>query len=275
MHKINRVTNSRNKILLKIIIVFTVLFVNLTLLKPSFSQANVEYYNLSGDTSTRGAISIAFPEGWSTYWKFPGPNGFIPKIRVLTEKNLESFSISWPYPKKLGPKNFTYLGYDDDLLLPIEIKKLDKRKKIHLHLDISFGICKSVCVVQNKTLEISDEGDLNYLVLDKLLKSKNRIAMTTSFGSSNKCIIKKKTDKEYQITIENNFMRNNELVSGVLVDYKGSSWIIETQSFYPEIGRVKALLKAENISRNDISIDNFSLLYLDGKIAKKTIGCPS
>ena len=229
MHKINRVTNSRNKILLKIIIVFTVLFVNLILLKPSFSQANVEYYNLSGDTSTRGAISIAFPEGWSTYWKFPGPNGFIPKIRVLTEKNLESFSISWPYPKKLGPKNFTYLGYDDDLLLPIEIKKLDKRKKIHLHLDISFGICKSVCVVQNKTLEISDEGDLNYLVLDKLLKSKNRIAMTTSFGSSNKCIIKKKTDKEYQITIENNFMRNNELVSGVLVDYKGSSWIIETQ----------------------------------------------
>ena len=35
------------------------------------------------------------------------------------------------------------------------------------------------------------------------------------------------------------------------------------------------LLKSENISRNDISIDNFSLLYLDGKIAKKTIGCPS
>ena len=233
------------------IFIFTVLFVNLVLLKPSFSQANVEYYNLSRDGSTRGAISITFPEGWSTYWKFPGPNGFIPKIRVLTEKNLESFSISWPYPKKL-----------------------DEQKKIYLHLNISFGICKSVCVVQNKTLKISDEGDLNYLVLDKLLKSKNRIAMTTSFGSSNKCIIKKKTDKEYQITIENSFMRNIELVSGVLVDYKGSSWIIETQSFYPEIGRVKALLKSKNISKNDISIDNFSLLYLDGKIAKKTIGCP-
>ena len=261
--------------MLKIIFVFTILFVNLTLLKPSFSQANVEYYNLSRDSSIKGAISIAFPEGWSTYWKFPGPNGFMPKIRVLNEKNVGSFSISWPYPKKLGPKSFTYLGYDHNLLLPIELKKLDERKKIYLHLDISFGICKSVCVVQNKTLEISDEGDLNYLVLDKLLKSKNRITMTTNFGSSNKCIIKKKTNKEYQITFENRLMRNNELVSGVLVDYKGSSWIIETQSFYPEIGRVKALLKSENISRNDISIDNFSLLYLDGKIAKKTIGCPS
>ena len=70
-------------------------------------------------------------------------------------------------------------------------------------------------------------------------------------------------------------MRNNELVSSVLVDYEGSSWIVETQSFYPEIGRVEALLKLENNSRNDVNIDNFSLLYLDGKVAKRTIGCPS
>ena len=259
----------------RIIIIFTVLFFNLVLLKPSFSQANVEYYNLSRDGSTRGAISITFPEGWSTYWKFPGPNGFIPKIRVLTQENIESFSISWPYPKTLGPKNFTYLGYDDALLLPIELKKLDKRKKIYLHLNISFGICKSVCIVQNKTLEISDEGDLNYLVLDKLLKSKNRITMTTSFGNSNKCIIKKETDKEYRITIENNFIRNNESVSSVLVDYEGNSWIIEKQSFSPKSGRVEALLKLKDPSKKNKDKKNFSLLYLDGKIAKKTIGCPS
>ena len=104
-------------------------------------------------------------------------------------------------------------------------------------MDISFGICKSVCVVQNKTLEISDVGDLNYLVLDKLLKSKNRITMTTSFGNSNKCTIKKKTDKEYRITIENKFMKNNETMSSVLVDYEGNSWIIEKQSFSPTIRR--------------------------------------
>ena len=98
------------------------------------------------------------------------------------KENLKSFSISWPYPKKLGPKNFTYLGYDNELLLPIELKKLDKNRNISLHLNISFGICKTVCVVQNKTVVISDKSDINYLVLDKLLKSKNRITMTTSFG---------------------------------------------------------------------------------------------
>ena len=163
----------------------------------------------------------------------------------------------------------------DAVTSPIEFKKLDERKKIYLHLDISFGICKSVCVVQNKTLEISDEGDLNYLVLDKLLKSKNRITMTTSFGNSNKCIIKKKTDKEYLITIENNFMRNNESVSSVLVDYEGNSWIIEKQSFYPELGRVEALLKLKDSSKKNKDKENFSILYLDNNIAKRTIGCPA
>ena len=252
-----------------------IIFANSTLLKPGFSQAKVEYYNLSTDGSIRGTISIAFPDGWNTYWKFPGPNGFIPKIRVLNKDNLESFSISWPYPKKLGPKNFMYLGYDSNLLLPIELKKLDESKEIYLHLDISFGICKSVCVVQNKSLKINDKIDINYLALHKLLKSKNRITMTTSLGKSNKCKIKKKSEKEYQITFENHLMKNSELVRDVLVDYEGSSWIIEKQSFYPDTGKVVALLKLENISRNDIDIKNFSILYLDGEIAKRTIGCPS
>ncbi len=263
--------------MLRILFFFTVLFVNLTLPKPGFSQANVEYHNLSRDGSYRGAISISFPEGWNTYWKFPGPNGFIPKIKVLNKKNVKSFSISWPYPKELGPKNFTYLGYDDDLLLPIELKKLDQQKKIYLHLDITFGICKRVCIVQNKTLEISDKGDLKDLVLDEIIKSKKRITITTSFGNSNRCIIKKKTNKEYQISFENHLMKNNEGMRSVLVDYEGSSWIIETQSFYPEIGKVEALIKSENYVGNymDIDLENFSLIYLDGKIAKRTIGCPS
>ncbi len=99
--------------------------------------------------------------------------------------------------------------------------------------------------------------------------------MTTSFGTSNKCIIKKKTDNEYQITIENNFIRNNESVRSVLIDYEGDSWIIEEQAFSPKSGRVEALLKLKDPSKKNKDKKNFSLLYLDGKIAKKTIGCPS
>ena len=253
----------------------TVVFINLTLVKPGFSQTIMEFHIFSKDDPIKGAISIAFPDGWSTYWKFPGPNGFTPIIKVLKKKNLKSFDISWPYPKKLGPKKFTYLGYDDDLLLPVELKKIDQSKNIYLDLDISFGICKSVCVTQNKTLKISSKSDINYVVLDKLLKSKNRITMTTSFGNSNKCIVRKVTANEYQITLANDLMKNSKLVSGALLDYMGSSLIIETQSYYPEFGRVEALIKSENSSENKIDLENFSLLYLENRKAKRTVGCPN
>ena len=216
-----------------------------------------------------------FPEGWTTYWKFPGPNGFIPNIQVLDIENIKSFSISRPYPKKLGPNNFTYLWFDDELLLPVELEKLDENRNISLLLNISFGICKTACVVQNKTVIISDKSDINYLVLDKLQKSKNRITMITGLGRSNICKIKKMTDKEYQITFENPLMKNSALVSGALVDYQGSSWIIQKQSFYPELGKVEALLQLKDPSKKDIDKENFSILYLHNHVARRTVGCPS
>ena len=249
--------------------------INLPLVKPGFSQAVIEYHIFSKDDPIKGAISITFPDGWNTYWKFPGPNGFTPNIKVLKKKNMKSFNVLWPYPKKLGPKKFTYLGYDGDLLLPVELKKLDQSKNIYLDLDFSFGICKSACVVQHKTLKISSKSDINYVALDKLLKSKNRITMTTSFGNSNKCIIKKVTDNEYQITLTNDLMKNSELANGALLDYMGSSLIIETQSFHREFGKVEAILKLEHSSKNKIDIENFFLLYFDDRTAKRTVGCPS
>ena len=132
-----------------------------------------------------------------------------------------------------------------------------------------------MCVVQHKTLKLSSKSDINYVVLDKLLKSKDIIVMTTSFGNSNKCIIRKVTDNEYQITLANDLMKNSELVNGALLDYTGSSLIIETQSFYREFGKVEAILKLEQSSKNKIDLENFSLLYLDSLSAKRTIGCPT
>ena len=249
--------------------------INFPLVKPGFCQAVLEYHIFSKDDPIKGAISITFPDGWSTYWKFPGPNGFTPNIKILKKENLKSFNISWPYPKTLGPKKFTYLGYDGNLLLPVELKKFDQSKNIYLNLDFSFGICKSVCVVQHKTLKISSKSDIDYVVLDRLLKSKNRITMTTSFGSSNKCRVRKLTDNEYQITLANDLMKNSELINGALLNYMGSSLIIETQSFDREFGKVEAILKLEQSSKNNIDLENFSLLYLHNRTAKRTVGCPT
>ena len=54
----------------------TLACINLTFTKPTFSQAKIESHIFSKDNPINGAISITLTDGWSTYWKFPGPNGF-------------------------------------------------------------------------------------------------------------------------------------------------------------------------------------------------------
>ena len=41
-----------------------------------------------------------------------------------------------------------------------------------------------------------------------------------------------------------------------------------------ESGRVEALLKLKDPSKKNKDKENFSILYLDNHIAKRTIGCP-
>ena len=72
------------KPLLKLTFMLTLACINLTFIRPTFSQAKIESYIFSKDNPINGAISITFPDGWSTYWKFPGPNGFTPNVKVLS-----------------------------------------------------------------------------------------------------------------------------------------------------------------------------------------------
>ncbi len=262
--------------MLKISFALVMLFLNFVFPKPSFSQATVEYHNISKSSAIRGAISISFPEGWNTYWKFPGPNGFTPNLKVLKKENLSSFKVVWPFPKKLGPDGFTYLGYDEDIILPIELIKMKESSNLLLEVEISFGICKDVCLVQSKTVSISDKGKINDLVLEKFLRSENKIISTTNFGESTKCKIEKVNDNDYQLTFENHLFRNSKTISSALVDYEGNSWTIEAQSFYPKFGVVKAFIKPlENKKKRALNLEHFTLLYLDKLIANKTVACPS
>jgi hypothetical protein len=275
LHKLNLVKISGLNTVLKINFAIFILFLSVVFPKPTFSQATVEYHNISKGNTIKGALSISFPEGWNTYWKFPGPNGFTPSLKVLKKENLSSFKVVWPFPKKLGPDGFTYLGYDEDIMLPIELIKMKESSNLLLEVEISFGICKKVCLVQSKTLTISDKGKINDLVLKKFLRSENKIISTTNFGKFTKCKIKKVNDNDYQLTFENYLLRNSKTISSALVDYEGTSWTIEEQSFYPEFGVVKAFIKPLKAKKRALNLKHFTLLYLDKTIANKTVACPS
>ena len=112
--------------------------------------------------------------GWKTYWKSPGDGGFAQSISWENSTNVKKVNILWPTPIEFEILGLTSLGYQNDIIFPLEIELEDELKNTFLNLHITFLICKEICIPGDATifLEIpSGEKKLtnNYYDLEKAL----------------------------------------------------------------------------------------------------------
>ena len=112
--------------------------------------------------------------GWKTYWKSPGDGGFAQSISWENSTNVKNVNILWPTPIEFEILGLTSLGYQNDIIFPLEIELEDESKNTFLNLHITFLICKEICIPGDATifLEIpSGEKKLtnNYYDLEKAL----------------------------------------------------------------------------------------------------------
>ena len=112
--------------------------------------------------------------GWKTYWKSPGDGGFAQTLTWDNSVNVKNVNILWPTPIEFEILGLTSLGYENDVIFPLEIELEDEFKNTFLNLHVTFLICKEVCIPGDATvyLEIpSGEKKLtnNYFVLEKAL----------------------------------------------------------------------------------------------------------
>lgn len=112
--------------------------------------------------------------GWKTYWKSPGDGGFAQSISWQNSTNIKNVNILWPTPVEFEILGLTSLGYQNDIIFPLEIELEDELQNTFLNLHVNFLICKDVCVPGDATvfLEIPfGEKKLtnNYFDLEKAL----------------------------------------------------------------------------------------------------------
>ena len=112
--------------------------------------------------------------GWKTYWKSPGDGGFAQTISWDNSTNVKNINILWPTPIEFEILGLTSLGYQNDVIFPLEIELEDKFKNTFLNLHVNFLICKEVCIPGDATLFLeipSGEKKLtdNYFNLEKAL----------------------------------------------------------------------------------------------------------
>ena len=112
--------------------------------------------------------------GWKTYWKSPGDGGFAQSLSWENSTNVKNVNILWPTPIEFEILGLTSLGYQNNVIFPLEIELEDELKNTFLNLHVNFLICKEVCIPGDATLFLeipSGEKKLtdNYFNLEKAL----------------------------------------------------------------------------------------------------------
>ena len=95
---------------------------------------------------------------WHIYWRNPGDSGEPPRIRWNLPAGFRAGAIQWPAPARLGSGSVIDYGYEEPVLLPVEIqvpKTLRPGDSVMLSAGVSWLVCKDICVPGKAVLTLS------------------------------------------------------------------------------------------------------------------------
>lgn len=98
------------------------------------------------DGRRMAGIRIRVAEGWKTYWRSPGDAGVPPRFDWTGSENLANAEIHWPRPQIFDTYGQRTLGYDGEVVLPIQLTPIDPSRPIIVAGHAELGVCRDICV---------------------------------------------------------------------------------------------------------------------------------
>jgi DsbC/DsbD-like thiol-disulfide interchange protein len=92
------------------------------------------------------AVQLTLAPGWKTYWRAPGDAGIPPQFDWAGSRNLKSVQIHWPRPKVGSTNGLRSIGYENAVVLPIEVAPTKPGQPITLNARLNLGVCEIVCI---------------------------------------------------------------------------------------------------------------------------------
>ena len=92
------------------------------------------------------ALRIQLAPGWKTYWRAPGEAGIPPRFDWAGSENLGAVAFHWPTPEVFHQNGMRAVGYQNELVLPMELTPDRSGRPIALRADIELGVCQDVCM---------------------------------------------------------------------------------------------------------------------------------
>jgi len=92
------------------------------------------------------ALRLRLAPEWKTYWRAPGEAGIPPQFDWSGSQNLKSVQFHWPRPMVFHLNGMQSIGYDGELVLPLEITAKDPAQPILLRATVELGVCRDICI---------------------------------------------------------------------------------------------------------------------------------
>lgn len=135
---------------LRAALVGTCLTIGLTL--PALGDGHMDYAEVSmmqgwrtADGTHIAAVRITLADGWHTYWRAPGDAGIPPRFDWSGSENVADIRVHWPTPSVYAQNNMRYVGYEGEVVLPVEITPITDGN-IKLSGSLEFGVCDEICM---------------------------------------------------------------------------------------------------------------------------------
>ena len=92
------------------------------------------------------ALHLKLADGWKTYWRAPGDAGIPPSFSWTGSRNIRNVQITWPTPEVFHQYGMRSIGYQNQLVLPLEITPADPSAPVKVKGRMDLGVCLDVCI---------------------------------------------------------------------------------------------------------------------------------
>jgi DsbC/DsbD-like thiol-disulfide interchange protein len=113
---------------------------------------------VGGETAAAPAqagVEMKLAPGWHTYWRYPGDSGVPPEFDFSASDNLKSARVLYPAPKLHKDPGGETIGYDADVIFPVEVTPKDASKPVKLKLSLDYAVCENMCVPAKGEAELT------------------------------------------------------------------------------------------------------------------------
>ncbi len=144
-----------------------------------FVKFDILFGKIFETTPTKILIGLQvtlLPE-WKIYWRNPGDAGLPPEIKWEKGNNIKSMNLLFPNPKRFKFFGIETFGYENEVIFPIVIERLNKNKKISGQLLFEAQVCAEICVPVSFNYDLSKliKNYKNNSKLSDILKYKSKV----------------------------------------------------------------------------------------------------